>query len=127
MKNATMNEATINAIVKAVLAAIEENQAPAKKKAKKAAEKKAPSEAQLRAREKFAENAKAAAARRVTFNSPEYKELWAQWKEKSAKKYAAATSKADKRALNQDGHKWVMSKLEKSEDKPTPKKRTAKK
>lgn len=119
-ETAAMKNITTDALVKAILANINLEELVAQAIAANAAPEKetGPSEAQLEVRKAFGERKKAAAERRNLFKSPEYTELWEQWKKRKAKAYEAAKTRADKKELNHEGHVWVMSKLEKASAAP---------
>lgn len=99
----------LDAIVKKVVA---ENPAPAKEA--KVEKKPRFTEKQLAAQKAWGERQKAKASTFSTFQSPEYKALWTQWKADHAAEYGEATKRADKQALNKAGHKWVMGELDKA-------------
>lgn len=118
--NTAMEAINMDALVTAILKEIDFEGILAQAIAANAAPEKesGPSEAQLEVRKAFGERKKAAAERRNLFKSPEYTELWEQWKKRKAKAYEAAKTRADKKALNHEGHVWVMSKLEKASAAP---------
>ena len=115
-KGNTMKNIDTNALVQAIIANIDIEAIVAQALAGEAAPAKetGPSEAQLEARKAWGERQKAAAERRNIFKSPEYTELWEQWKERKAKAYEVAKTRADKKALNHEGHVWVMKQLDKA-------------
>ena len=111
-------------MIEAQLARLNGNAAPAKVAVKAAEEKPRFTEKQLAAQKAWGERQKAKAASFGVIQSPEYQELWKKWKSRKAKAYEAATKRAEKQALNKEGHKWVMEQLEKA---AAPKKTPAKK
>ena len=118
--NATL--ALLGATINAAPAKIEPK-APVKG-TKKAAAKAQPSEAQLAARKAWGEKQKAKSARIASFNSPEYKALWTEWKTVNAAVYEACKGdRARIKEQNHSGHLWVMSKLNGEAEKPAKKSR----
>lgn len=115
-KGNTMKNIDTNALVQAIMENIDIEAIVARALASEAAPAKetGPSEAQLEARKAWGERKKEAAKRRSIFKSPEYVELWEQWKSKKAKQYDAAKTRDEKKALNHKGHEWVMKQLDKA-------------